>query len=85
MARKKNHSLPFIVLAIVMATLAYEAYTNTEINLEDYKEILIAIGMGGAAKSIFNKAIAARKIVPDSVKEEVRKAIAELKSNTKPA
>ncbi len=84
MARKKNHSLPFIVLGIVLAAVAYEAHTGTAVNLEEYKELLIAIGIGGAAKAAIIKAVAVRKIVPESVKAEVKKALDELK-NARPA
>ena len=76
---KSSKTLPFIVLGILVATLLAESYYETEIDLEAYLPLLVAIGVGGAAKSAIQKAAKAKNAMTDDmkkiVKEEVQKVI----------
>lgn len=74
---KKNHSLPFIVLFIVGASIAIEAYTGTPIHLEQYMPVLIALGIGGAAKTAITRAAAVRKQLPADIGAQIRAAVRE--------
>lgn len=69
---KKNHSLPFIVLALAVGMVAYEGYTDTELDVETLMPLLIAVGVGGAVKKTVEKAFAAKASLPSSVKEQIR-------------
>lgn len=77
MTSASSKAIPFVVLAIVIGTLTAEVYFSTEINLEAYLPLLIPLGLGGAGKAVFEKAIEARKALPknieDIIKEEIRK------------
>ncbi len=78
MTAKSSRLLPFIVLGILVGTLITEQVYNIEINLQDYLPLLVAIGIGGAAKSAITKAAQAKaevdklKIV-ETIKEQLEK------------
>ena len=72
---KKNHSLPFIVIALAVGMVAYEGYTDTELDVETIMPLLIAVGLGGAVKKTVEKAFAAKASLPSSVKEQIRDEI----------
>ena len=69
---KKNHSLPFIVLALAVGMVAYEGYAEVEIDVETIMPLLVAVGLGGAVKKTVEKAFAAKASLPSSVKEQIR-------------
>ena len=72
---KKNHSLPFIVIALAVGMVAYEGYTDTELDVETIMPLLIAVGLGGAVKKTVEKAFAAKASLPSSVKEQIRNEV----------
>ena len=78
MTAKSSRLLPFIVLGILVGTLITEQVYNIEINLQDYLPLLVAIGIGGAAKSAITRAAQAKaevdklKIV-ETIKEQLEK------------
>jgi len=74
----KSKSLPFIVLAIVALSLAAEVYYEIEIDLAQVMPVLIAIGIGGAAKKAIEKAAEARKAIPANFEELIKKEIAKV-------
>ena len=55
---KKNHSLPFIVIAVAVIMVAYEGIEEVELDIETIMPLLVAIGIGGAAKKAVEKAFA---------------------------
>ena len=69
---KKNHSLPFIVIALAVGMVAYEGYTDTELDVETLMPLLIAVGLGGAVKKTVEKAFAAKAALPQAAKEGIR-------------
>ena len=81
---KSSKTLPFIVLGILVATLLAESFYETEIDLESYLPLLVAVGIGGAAKSAITRAARAKNEVTEEIKknviDEVVKKIKEGKS-----
>lgn len=78
MTAKSSRILPFIVLGIVIVTLAAEEVYDTQIDLESYLPLLVAIGIGGAAKSAITKAAVAKSEVDklklvDEIKTQLKK------------
>ena len=48
---KKNHSLPFIVIAVAVIMVVYEGIlSEVELDIQTIMPLLVAIGIGGAAK-----------------------------------
>ena len=80
MTAKSSRTLPFIVLGIVVVTLVAEEVLDTKIDLESYLPLLIAIGIGGAAKSAITKAAAVKTEV-EKVKlvETIKEHVGEVK------
>jgi len=78
MTAKSSRLLPFIVLGILVGTLITEQAFDIKINLQDYLPLLVAIGIGGAAKSAITRAAQAKaevdklKIV-ETIKEQLEK------------
>ena len=79
MTSVSSRALPFIVMAILAGTIGLEAAYDIDIDLESYLPLLVAVGIGGAAKSAITKAAQARSTIPsnieDKIKEEIRKII----------
>ncbi len=75
MASKSSKALPYIVLVIVIGTLAYEGYSGETLDLETYLPILIALGVGGIPLAAVKKAVEARKAIPKSLQDEIREEI----------
>ena len=78
MTAKSSRLLPFIVLGILVGTLITEQVYNIEINLQDYLPLLVAIGIGGAAKSAITRAAQAKAEVDklklvETIKEQLEK------------
>jgi len=78
MTAKSSRALPFIVLAIVVLTLVAEEVYDTDIDLESYLPLLVAIGIGGAAKSAITKAAQVKTEVDklklvETIKEQLEK------------
>ena len=69
---KKNHSLPFIVIAVAVIMVAYEGHTGVEIDVETIMPLLVAIGIGGAAKKAVEKAFATKDALPESFKNAIK-------------
>lgn len=62
MTKTSSRVIPFIVIAIVVAALWYEAENpGQRIDIESYMPILVALGVGGAAKSAIQRAADAHK------------------------
>ena len=77
MTAKSSRTIPFIVLGIVVVTLVAEEAFNMKINLEDYLPLLVALGIGGAAKSAIVKAAGAKSELDklkiyDNVKKKLK-------------
>ena len=70
-----SKSIPFIVLAIVGLTLVAETYYEIEIDVEAFVPVLTAMGVGGAAIKIVQDASAAKKAIPENVKDLVKDEI----------
>ena len=64
---KKNHSLPFIVIAVAVIMVVCEGILKVEIDVEAIMPLLVAIGIGGAAKKAVEKAFAAKDALPDAL------------------
>ena len=75
MASKYSKALPFLVLLIVISTIAAEVYYNTEIDLEEFIPVLTAIGVGGAAKSAIQHAAQVRKEIPQNIDDKIRQGL----------
>ena len=78
MTAKSSRTLPFIVLSIVVLTLVTEAAYDIQIDLESYLPLLIAIGIGGAAKSAITRAATAKSEVDklrlvETIREQIEK------------
>lgn len=78
MTAKSSRTLPFIVLAIVVTTLIAEEVYAINIDLEAYLPLLVAIGIGGAAKSAITNAAVAKSEVDklklvETIKEQLKK------------
>ncbi len=80
---QKNHSLPFIVLALAVGMVAYEGYADVEIDVETIMPLLVAVGIGGAAKKTIEKAFAAKASLPQFVKDQVRAEVEKLSKNNR--
>lgn len=78
MTAKSSRTLPFIVLGILACTLIAEQVYMIEIDLESYLPLLVAIGIGGAAKSAITRAATAKSEVDklklaETIKELLKK------------
>lgn len=69
MASKSSKTLPFLVLAALIALAVYETETGRDVPLGDIQPVLLAIGVGGVPLAAV-KAIAANK---GAVKAAVQK------------
>ena len=78
MASNSSKSLPFLVLAIVIGTMAAEVYYEIQIDLQEILPLLIIIGIGGAAKVAVEKAAEARKSLPKPIEDLVKKELEKL-------
>ena len=58
---KKNHSLPFIVIAVAVIMVVCEGILKVEIDVEAIMPLLVAIGIGGAAKKAVEKAFGSQR------------------------
>ena len=72
MTSTSSKSLPFIVLGIVFTLFVAEAWYDIDIDVEQFTPVLVAIGVGGAAKAAVEKAGAVRKAIPDNIKQIIR-------------
>ena len=82
---KKNHSLPFIVIAVAVGMVAYEGYAGVEIDVETVMPLLVAIGLGGAAKKTVEKVFATKDSLPAFVKEQIEAEVKKVTSLNKSA
>lgn len=78
MTAKSSRTLPFIVLGILVVTLIMEEVFTVDIKLEEYLPLLVAIGVGGAAKSAITRAATAKSEVDklklvETIKEQLKK------------
>lgn len=80
MTQKSSRTLPFFVLAIVSLVILFEGYSGVRIDLEAYMPVLVAIGVGGAAKSAIERAAKAQKEFPKEDMELIKKALESLKT-----
>ncbi len=80
MTKKYNQALPFIVLAIVGLTLYAEVTYEIEIDINEYIPVLTAIGVGGAAIKVAEKAGAMRKALPANIEKLIKDDITKLKN-----
>ena len=78
MTSKSSKTLPFIVLGIVVVTIVAEQAYGINIDLESYLPLLVAIGIGGAAKSAITRAATAKTEVD---KLKLAETIKELMKN----
>ena len=78
MVSKSSKSLPFLVLAIVVLALGYEAYTGTAVDIESYIPVLIALGIGGASLEAVRSAARAKQAVPADLKSQIKKELAKI-------
>ena len=76
---KSSKTLPFIVLGILAVTLLAESYYDTDIDLESYLPLLVAIGIGGAAKSAIQKAAKAKNELNQEIKDAIKTEVQNLK------
>ncbi len=76
---KSSKTLPFIVLGILAVTLLAESYYDTDIDLESYLPLLVAIGIGGAAKSAIQKAAKAKNKLNQEIKDAIKTEVQNLK------
>ena len=82
MTSNSSRTLPFIVLSIVVVTLVIEEVYDTNIDLESYLPLLIAIGIGGAAKSAITKAAQAKNEIEKlKLVEEIKELLEKQKQN----
>jgi len=79
MTKAYNQALPFIVLAVVGAALYAEVAFEIVIDFEAYIPVLTAIGVGGAAIKVAEKAGAMRKVLPGDMEKLIKDEIAKLK------
>ena len=77
MTQPYNQALPFIAIGIVGLVLLAEVAYDIEIDIEAYMPVLVAIGVGGAAKTAIERAGALKKAIPQEIqkiiKDEIRK------------
>ena len=66
MTKASSRVIPFIVIAIVGLALLYEAETGKRVDIEAYMPVLVALGVGGAAKSAIQRAADAHKGITSS-------------------
>ena len=81
---KKNHSLPFIVIAVAVIMVAYEGIEEVELDIETIMPLLVAIGIGGAAKKAVEKAFATKDALPESFKNAVKAEVEKLTPKESP-
>ena len=62
---KKNHSLPFIVIAVAVIMVVCEGIFPIELDIQTIMPLLVAIGIGGAAKKAVEKAFATKDALPE--------------------
>lgn len=79
---KKNHSLPFIVIALAVSMVVIDGFTAAELDIQTIMPLLVAIGIGGAAKKTVEKAFAARDSLPKFVKEQIKTEVEKLSKKT---
>lgn len=77
---KSSKTLPFIVLGILAVTLLAESFYDVEIDLEAYLPLLVAIGIGGAAKSAIQKAAKAKNELNQEMKDTIKAEVKKLQS-----
>lgn len=77
--KNSSRTLPFIVLGILVATLLAESFYETEIDLEAYLPLLVAVGVGGAAKSAITRAAKAKNEMTEETKKYIDQAVKRLK------
>lgn len=75
MTTNTSKSIPFIVLAIVVGTLALETVYDIEINIEEVIPILTAMGVAGVPLAVAKKAFEARKAIPTSIEDRIKEEI----------
>ena len=75
MASKSSKALPYLVLAVVVLSLVGEVALDTEIDLESYIPLLMALGLGGAGLSAVKKASEARKQLPAELESYLKSSI----------
>ena len=81
---KKNHSLPFIVIAVAVIMVVCEGIFPIELDIQTIMPLLVAIGIGGAAKKAVEKAFAAKDALPESFKNAVKAEVEKLSSKESP-
>ena len=75
MASNSSKALPYLVLSIVALSLVGEVVLETEIDLESYLPLLVAMGLGGAGLSAVKKASEARKQLPVELESYLKSSI----------
>lgn len=75
MASKSSKAIPFFVLFIVGGIILMEAVSGVKIDLEAYMPVLVALGLGGAAKSTITRVVEARKNVSPDVEAQIKKEV----------
>ena len=81
---KKNHSLPFIAIAVAVGMVVYEGHANVELDIQTIMPLLVAVGVGGAVKKTVEKAFAAKATLPKSFKDAVKAEVEKLTPKTSP-
>ena len=61
-------------------TLLAESFYDVDIDLEAYLPLLVAIGIGGAAKSAIQKAAKAKNELNQEIKDTIKTEVQKLKS-----
>ena len=82
---KKNHSLPFIVIALAVIMVVIEGCTEFELDIQTVMPLLIAVGVGGAVKKTVENAFAAKDSLPKFVKEQIKTEVEKLSKKTSSA
>ena len=84
MVSQTSKTIPFIVLAIVGISLLADVAYDVDLDIEVFIPVLTAMGVGGAAIKIVENASAAKKSLPDNVKNIVKDEIKKVVSSKEP-
>lgn len=79
MTKASSRALPYLTLAILVVILFLEAFADKQIDLETYMPLLIALGIGGAAKSAIERAAKAKSAMPEELSSALKTEMAKLK------
>ena len=78
MTSNSSKSIPFLVLAIVIAAIVAEGLLEIKVDLETYIPILAPMGVGGAALASVKAAAVARKQIPADIEALIKAKLDEI-------